>query len=266
MTDTTAAPSGRTTPGRRLLGALPLLALVLAIVAAGLLIAGPLGWRAGWLHYRIGLQILLPDALYAGLAAMAVAALALIVGAGGRAHGRAHGRALALVALLIGAGVAYFPWHWHNMRGAYPTLNDVTTDVNNPPSLGFAEAMRQAEHGNPVAYGGPKLAAVQQKFYPGITPATLALPPMQAFERALAVATAQGWTIVKADPAAGVINADQRSRWFGFTDDIAIRVTPAGAGSRVDIRSAARQGRGDFGVNAKRVQDFLAALGGTPAK
>jgi uncharacterized protein (DUF1499 family) len=101
---------------------------------------------------------------------------------------------------------------------------------------------------------------LQQKYYPGLKPALLDMTSTQAFELALDVAKAKGWTIVKFDPAVGIIEAYDRSFWFGFTDDIAIRVTPSGKESRVDIRSHARQGRGDFGVNAARVRDFLAAL------
>ena len=69
-----------------------------------------------------------------------------------------------------------------------------------------------------------------------------------------------GWTIVAADDTAGRIEASDRSRWFGFTDDIVIRITPSGSGSRVDVRSSSRLGRSDFGVNAARVRAYLAAL------
>jgi uncharacterized protein (DUF1499 family) len=234
-----------------------ILGFVLAILALLMLVAGPLGWRAGWWHYRIGLQTLMPDAGYVGLAAIAVSALALIFGARSAARG---GLILAVLGLLIGGTAAYFPWHWSNQRGLYPPFNDVTTDLDNPPSLAFSEAARRAEHASSAAYGGPGVAALQKKSYPDIAPATLDLPPAQAFDRALAAAKSQGWTIVKTDPAAGTIDADEQSRWFGFTDDVAIRITPNGAGSRVDVRSASRQGRGDFAVNANRVRGFLAAL------
>jgi len=257
MTETTA-PVSAPAAGRALLRWLPLLALLIAIAAIVLLVLGPLGWRAGWWHYRVGLQTLMPDAGYVGLAAMAVALLALVL-AVTRMIPRGSA-VLAVIALLIGGAAAYFPWHWNNQRGVYVTLNDVTTDFADPPSLAFAEQMRAAEHGNPVAYGGETLVEVQKKAYPDITSAMLNVPPAQAFERALAVAKAKGWTIVKTDPAAGIIDADEKSRWFGFTDDIAIRVTASGNGSRVDIRSGARQGRGDFGVNANRVRGFLEAL------
>jgi uncharacterized protein (DUF1499 family) len=234
------------------------LGFALAIIALLLLAAGPIGWRAGWWHFRVGLLTLLPDAGYAGAAAAVISVLALIIGARTIARG---GIVLAVLGLLIGGAAAYFPLHWNSERGVYPRLNDVTTDADNPPSLAFAEAMRQGEHGHPVAYGGAKVAEVQHKSYPDIKPAILDLPPAAAFKRALAAATAKGWTIVKADPATGSIDADDRSRWFGFTDDIAIRVSQAGEGSRVDIRSASRQGRSDFGVNAARVRGYLAALG-----
>jgi uncharacterized protein (DUF1499 family) len=69
-----------------------------------------------------------------------------------------------------------------------------------------------------------------------------------------------GWVIVAANDAAGPIEASDRSRWFGFTDDIVIRITPTSSGSRIDLRSSSRQGRSDFGVNAARVERYLSAL------
>ncbi len=254
----TAASTPRWHTGSRLAQAAAVLGAVLAVAALLMLVAGPLGWRAGWWHYRVGLQTLLPDAGYVGLAAVAVSGLALVL-AGARGATR-HGIVLAVLGLLIGGAVAYFPWHWNSLRGIYPSFNDITTDIDNPPSLGFSEAARRAEHASSAAYGGPGVAAQQKKSYPDIAPLMLSLPPSAAFDRALAAARGTGWTIVKTDLEAGTIDASDRSRWFGFTDDVAIRVSPEGAGSRIDMRSASRQGRGDFGVNAARVRGYLAAL------
>ena len=69
-----------------------------------------------------------------------------------------------------------------------------------------------------------------------------------------------GWAILATDPQAGRIEASERSFWYGFTDDIVVRVAAAGAGSRIDVRSSARQGRSDLGVNAARIRAYLARL------
>jgi Protein of unknown function (DUF1499) len=259
MTSSTVSTEAPRLRGR-LLRRFPMLALLLAVAAVVLLALGPLGWRAGWWHYRIGFQTLMPAALGGGIAAAVVAVLALIAALSGLQALTGRRAILAVLALLIGGTAAYFPWDWCNMRGVYPRINDITTDIDSPPSFAFAEAMRRVEGGNPVAYGGAATAVEQKKAYPDIAPAMLQLPAPQAFDLALAAAKEKGWTILKADPAAGVIEASERSRWFGFTDDIAIRVTATPKGSRVDIRSGSRQGRGDLGVNATRVRLYLAAV------
>ncbi len=238
-----------------------LLGPALAVGSLLLLTAGPVGWRVGWWSYQIAFTTLMPCAFYGGLAAMVVSALGLIAGLGRIVRREIVG---AGVGLILGGVATYFPWHASEARGVFPPMHDITTDFSDPPSFDFATEMRAAEHGAPVAYPGQSTVAMQQKFYPGIAPAMLDIPPARAFDRVLAVVKADGWTIVKSDPAAGIIDAYDRSFWFGFTDDIAIRVTQAANGSRVDIRSGSRQGRGDFGVNAARVRGFLATLTGKP--
>lgn len=250
-----------TTPGSAAKGAGPsraaaILGLALGVAALLLLAAGPMGWRAGWWSFRVAFTTLMPYAFYGGCAAMAVSVVAIVGALGSRVR---RSLIAATAGVVLGAVAAYFPWHANGMRGIYPSMHDITTDFADPPSFDFAAAMRAAEHGAGIAYPSAA-AAMQQKSYPGIEPALLEMPPAQAFDRALAVAKAKGWTIVRRDPQAGIIDAYDKSFWFGFADDIAIRVTASDKGSRVDIRSGSRQGRGDFGVNAARVRAFLAAL------
>jgi len=256
MTSTTMA-GGERHAFRRVLRALPWLALLLAVTAVVLLGLGPLGWRAGWWHFRIAFFYLMPWAAYCGLAAIALAVIALA--AGWRAI-RGQQAVVAVLALLIGAGIAYVPWRYDEMRGTLPPIHDITTDWENPPQFQAVLPLRDADHANPVAYEGAKISDLQRKAYPDIAPVTLAAPPPEAFARALGAAEQQGWTIVAADREAGRIEASQRSRWFGFTDDVVIRVAAADGGSRVDVRSVSRVGRSDFGVNAARVRAYLTAL------
>ncbi len=80
------------------------------------------------------------------------------------------------------------------------------------------------------------------------------------YTKALAAAEAVGWEILKSDPKAGRIEAVATTFWFGFKDDVLVRVTPDGSGSRVDVRSKSRVGRGDSGTNARRIQAYFERL------
>jgi uncharacterized protein (DUF1499 family) len=258
MTTATTSSTG----ARPLVRHLPLLGLALAAIAVVLLAAGPIGWRAGWWHYRFALLSLMPWAGYFGVAALAVSALALVVG---RLRIGWREIAVAVIGFAAGALVAYVPWHYNAMRSTVPPINDITTDTEHPPTFAAVVPLRAAEGANPAAYPGSKFADQQKQAYPDIAPLTLALPPRTAFDSALDTAKKMGWTIVATDEAAGRIEASERSRWYGFTDDIVIRVAAADAGSRIDLRSSARQGRGDFGVNAARIRAYLTALRGNAA-
>jgi uncharacterized protein (DUF1499 family) len=109
-------------------------------------------------------------------------------------------------------------------------------------------------------YGGDKIATQQRDAYPDVRPLMLSVPPAQAFERALATVREKGWELVAADGTAGRIEATDTTFWYGFKDDVVIRVKPADGGSRVDVRSLSRVGGGDAGTNAKRVRGYLDAL------
>jgi uncharacterized protein (DUF1499 family) len=246
--------------GRSLFRHMPLLGLALAVLAVALLAAGPIGWRLGWWHYRFALLSLMPWAAYFGIAALVVSGLALLAG---RSRIQWRGIAIAVIAFAAGGLVAYVPWHYDAMRNTVPPVNDITTDTENPPAFVVIAPLRVAEGANPVAYQGSKFAEPQKQAYPDIVPLILALPPERAFSRALDTAQKMGWTIVAADDAAGRIEASDRSRWFGFTDDIVVRIASSGSGSRIDLRSSARLGRSDFGVNAGRIRAYLAALRAT---
>jgi len=252
---TIATTSARTRES--LLQHAPVLALSLAVTAVVLLALGPLGWRAGWWPLRFSLLTLMPWAAYFGIAALIVSAITLLLG---RARLGVRGITMAAVAFAVGALIAYVPWHYDQIRQAVPPIHDITTDADNPPAFVAVAPLRQGQGVNPAAYEGVKIAEQQRKAYPDIMPVTLGLTPDAAFDRALNITKQMGWTIDAADKAAGRIEASDTSRWYGFTDDVVIRVTKADAGSRIDMRSSSRLGRSDFGVNARRVRAYLSAL------
>ena len=80
------------------------------------------------------------------------------------------------------------------------------------------------------------------------------------FASAREVVADKGWALVDASEADGRIEATAETGWVRFKDDVVIRVQPTAAGTRIDVRSKSRVGRGDMGVNARRVQNYLRAL------
>jgi uncharacterized protein (DUF1499 family) len=230
-------------------------AIALAALALVCVAAAPFTWRTGLLPLKFSFLLLSGGGLLA-IAAGVLALLALIFTRGSIGWSRA---AALFCVVLLGAAAVGLPIRLRHDHA--PPINDITTDTEDPPAIFTALPAREAEHAGTAVYGGPALAKQQKVAYPDITPLILAMPPAKAFNLALNTATGMsGWQIIATDPMAGRIEATQASFWFGFVDDIVIRVEPVGAGSRVDMRSHARQGRGDLGVNAARVRKYMAAL------
>jgi uncharacterized protein (DUF1499 family) len=250
-----SAPGVSADRWRRIAVATATAGLALALVAAlALLVAGP-GYRFGWWSLGAGFGML-RWAAYGGIAAAVTSAAGLVI-APLRAQRRGMFRALA--GLIVGLVVAGVPLSYLQTARSVPPIHDISTDLEDPPEFEAIVPLR-ADAPNPVAYGGPAVAAQQREAYPDIAPADYPVAPETAFEAALVAAGDMGWTIIATDEAAGRIEATDRTFWFGFTDDVVIRVRPTDAGSRVDVRSTSRVGVGDFGTNAARVRAYLAEL------
>jgi len=230
-------------------------ALVLAVIGAAVLASAGIGYRLRWWGLGPAFTILRGSVFVAAV----VAAAALISVALSVTTRSWPALALGVAAVAIAAATAAVPLGMRRMAEAVPFIHDITTDTVDPPQF---VALRQVREQSPngAAYGGPEMAAQQKTGYPDLVPVLLPLPPDRAFPRAEAAARALGWEIAAAVPAEGRLEATDTTRWFGFKDDIVVRVAPALDGSRVDVRSVSRVGRSDLGTNAKRIRAFLAAL------
>jgi uncharacterized protein (DUF1499 family) len=235
-----------------------LVGLGLAVLALVLLAIAPIGWRAGWWHFRFAFSWLMTSSGLLALTAVIVSLPSLILG---WATLDTRVMVMGLVALILGAILVYVPWQYNRTRSTVPRIHDITTDTENPPAFAAVLPARAAENAASAVYEGPDLAKLQKAAYPDVTPLKVRWPNGEAFEQALEVARAMpGWTIIASDPSVGHIEASQSSRWFHFVDDIVIRVTADGSGSRIDMRSLSRQGRSDFGVNAARIRAYMGEL------
>lgn len=230
------------------------LALAVALLAAATPLFSALGYRLQWWSLRPSLQAM-PWAAGFGLGAVVAGALA--TGLLWRA-GVARPLWAAGLALAAGLAVATPLLLTYNRAQSVPRIHDISTDTERPPAFVAVLPLRAGAR-NPVAYD-PAVAKQQKVGYPDIAPLTLSQPPARAFELALQAVHAAGWTLVAALPQEGRIEATDRTRLFGFIDDIVVRVEPQGAGSRVDVRSLSRVGLSDLGTNAARVRGYLARL------
>jgi uncharacterized protein (DUF1499 family) len=172
----------------------------------------------------------------------------------------APGLGRALLGLVLGAALLAYPATIVVQARKLPQINDITTDVANPPRFDVLARLRPRDRIDyPVFF-----AAAQQKGYPGIRPLQLDAAPRTAYEVALKVVTQRKWLTIDARPPTatrpGVIEAVARTPIMGFRDDVVVRVSPAGGGARIDVRSASRYGMSDFGTNAKRITALLADI------
>jgi uncharacterized protein (DUF1499 family) len=235
--------------------------MILALAACGIAAAGLVLLALAGPSYRIGLLslasalTLLQWAAYAGLAGVAAGALAGALAYRRRARLAVFVAAVALIGGIVASAV---PFEWQRRARTAPPIHDISTDLENPPAFEAVVPLR-SDASNSLERPS-SLAAEQREAYANLAPLVLPVPLDQAFARALAAAQNDGWQIVTADRSTGRIEATQTSRWFGFTDDIVVRLTPWGAGTRVDVRSVSREGQSDMGRNARRLRRYLAAL------
>src|ERR1700688_2856244 len=222
------------------------------LAVAGLameIISGP-GYRAGW--WGLGVALLYLFALGGILAALGCVAsiVGFILGRALRAPGVVAGGAGAV----LGIVPALLFYHQFHVARASPSINDVSTDLEDPPA--FVAAARTAFWaGKRMAYPAGFADSVRRG-YPDLGPLVLAESPARTF--ALVRATAVGerdWVITMADSETGRLEATATTRWFGFKDDVVIRIRARGpASAMVDMRSKSRVGKGDVGVNAARIR------------
>lgn len=238
---------------RRRSGWLASLGLATAVISGLALLFAGLGYKWGWWPLSTAFTVFRWGA-YGGAAGAAVSLIGIVAA-------RSNRRALVtgLGGLIIGGAIVWIPWSWQQTARTVPRIHDISTDLENPPAFAAILPLR-ANAPNSAVHAGEKIAAQQRSGYPDIVPATLNVAPDQAFDRAEAAARATGWEIVAVDKAAGRIEATDTTPFFGFKDDVVIRVQAAPGGSRVDVRSVSRVGGSDVGTNARRIRAYLAQL------
>jgi len=140
-----------------------------------------------------------------------------------------------------------------------PPIHNVTTNIINPPAFDKAYTLRTDAENTLDPLTGDALAK-HQDFYSDLKTKVTTLNKQEAFNRALKQARSLGWVIYHTQPSEGMFEAYDQTAFFGFKDDIVVRVTERPDGSALDIRSVSRVGKSDLGANAKRIEQFMAVF------
>ena len=140
-----------------------------------------------------------------------------------------------------------------------PAINDITTDLSEPPILVFAQS-QPGNSGRDMVYP-EAFKEIVRAAYPDLKPLRVADPPDGEFARAVRVAQQRpDWQVLYINGTSRIFEGVSTSALFRFQDDFAVRVRPDGTGSVVDMRSKSRDGKGDLGVNAARIRAYLSDL------
>ena len=225
---------------------------IVPLIAACLLPVGALGSRFGLWTFPVGFLLGgIGTAVAAIGLGLALVALVVVFRRGRVAERLPVGMGLVICLLILAVVGVQF-----NVARSVPSIHNISTDVDDPPGMSRLAAVR-GENSNVWDYDRERVAALQRKAYPWVQPIESERDAAAAFEHASEVVAHLGWTLVHADPEAGLIEATDTSFWFGFKDDIVIRVRATQRGSRVDLHSVSRVGGSDLGANARRIGEFI---------
>lgn len=229
-----------------------------SLFAATIASIGLAGAHFGLLAPLKGFVLCMGGALLGGLLSVILSLVGIATTRGGRDPG---GRQKAWTGLAIGLGLILAV-----LAGAAGSggggdagrINDISTDLEDPPA--FAPASVVAEYaGRDMRYPA-EFVPIVRAGYPDLAPLVTDAPVEATYARALEVAEELGFEIVARNEPEHTFDAREATFLFRFVDDVVVRVRPEGSGSRVDVRSKSRDGQGDLGANAKRIERFLEAM------
>jgi uncharacterized protein (DUF1499 family)/uncharacterized membrane protein len=197
--------------------------------------------------------------------ALGIAGLSILIGLAGFVaiwRNGTRGMSRILLAFLIDAAVLAYPAYLAIQWRRLPAIHDITTDPVDPPRFEALARLRSGDGANTAVYAGLYSAEQQRKAYPDIEPVDLEIPAERAYAIALRLVNKRKWLVIDErapQPPRGVgrIEAVARTPIMGFREDVAIRVSPDGDDSRVDIRSSSRYFESDLGSNAARISKLI---------
>jgi uncharacterized protein (DUF1499 family) len=231
----------------------------LAILSVAILFLGPLGYKSGILPLEPSLLSLIVSL---GLAVICLLVSIIMVGVSVKA-GLTRNRNMITMALVISLVPVLLVGVQLKKATSVPQIHDISTDTSNPPQFQkIVQLRKNAKNGLEYELEGSadKLAQAQKMAYPMIKTFNSGLSVAEALDRSEWVLLELGLEIVNKDQETGIVEATDTTFWYGFKDDVVIRIRSKGDGSIIDLRSVSRVGVSDVGVNAARILKFVDAF------
>ena len=163
------------------------------------------------------------------------------------------------IAVLCAAVAIFMPLSMMNKAKSVPPIHDITTDLVNPPKFVAILPLR-ANASNPAEYQGEEVASQQREAYPELQTQKYQQTAEQVFDAALSAVKSMGLEVVASDKTLGLIEAYDTTTFFGFVDDVVIRIQSDGQMTMLDARSKSRVGISDIGKNAERLNALIAGV------
>ena len=224
-------------------------------VAAGVLaimlpMLGGLGSRSGLWPFVIGVP-LVPLGLLLGITGLALGLIALW-------RRRETGQPPAAAACGMGVSALACLYLGNVVLSAFTLvpIHNVSTDIEDPPEFVMA-AMLRGEDDNSLFYDSETLGPLQREGYPDLGPLILDMPLDRMYQLVRGALIDMGLELVREDSEQGEIEAVATTFWFGFKDDLVVRLRETEAGTRMDVRSVSRVGVSDLGANAERIFEII---------
>jgi uncharacterized protein (DUF1499 family) len=234
-----------------LVGLISLISILLVALAGPLYKFGLVDLATAFAGFKFG--------VFAGIAALVLLGIQLLFKRDTASLGSALTSAvLAITAIAI-------PLSMMNTAKNVPPVHDISTDLVNPPEF-VAIAPLRADAPNPIAYDGIETAEQQRAAYPELQTLSYNQSKSELVEATKQAIDNLGWELVNADADKGIIEATDRTMWFGFKDDVVVRIIDNDNERLVDIRSKSRVGGSDLGKNAARIHKFIEELDGVLGK
>ena len=164
------------------------------------------------------------------------------------------------IGFLVGTIGTFLFGGWLIAGVSTPVIADISTDTENPPKFEKILPLRKGSE-VPSEHQGKKIFELQRKGYPDIQPLLFEAKPDAIYPKVLKTAKELEFEIVSTEKERFRIEAFEKTRWFGFTDDVIIQLKEIEPGlTRLDMRSVSRVGKSDLGTNARRIRRFFSQL------